>query len=45
MTTPQLLLRCLREGIDEVRVPPEVAARARRAVAAMVAVGEPGAGE
>ncbi len=45
MNTPQLLLRCLREGRDEVRVPPEVAARARRAVEAMVALGEPGAGE
>ena len=36
MTTPAALLRCLREGITEVTVDPEVAARARRAVEAMV---------
>ncbi len=39
MTTPAALLRCLRDGVTEVRVPPEVAARARRAVQAMVAAG------
>lgn len=43
MTTPRALLRCLREGVDEVRVDPEVAARARRAVEAMIAVGTPSA--
>jgi quinolinate synthase len=37
MTTPQALERCLRDGVTEVRVDPEIAARARRAVAAMIA--------
>ncbi|HET7328920.1 MAG TPA: quinolinate synthase NadA [Nocardioidaceae bacterium] len=45
MTTPELLLRCLREGRDEIDVPADVAARARRAVERMVAVGTPGGGE
>jgi quinolinate synthase len=45
MTTPERLLRCLREGREEVHVDPDVAARARRAVEAMVALGEPGSGE
>ena len=45
MTTPERLLRCLREGRDEVHVDPTVAARARRAVEAMVALGESGCGE
>jgi quinolinate synthase len=39
MTTPAALLRCLREGITEVTVDPEVAGRARRAVEAMVTTG------
>jgi quinolinate synthase len=39
MTTPAALLRCLREGITEVTVEPDVAARARRAVQAMITVG------
>jgi quinolinate synthase len=39
MTTPDTLLRCLREGIAEVNVPPEVARRARRAVQAMLVTG------
>jgi quinolinate synthase len=43
MTTPTTLLRCLREGVDEVLVAPEVAARARRAVQAMISVGTPSA--
>ncbi|HUY49600.1 MAG TPA: quinolinate synthase NadA [Streptosporangiaceae bacterium] len=43
MTTPDVLLRCLREGVAEVRVAPEVADRARRAVQAMIAVGSPSA--
>jgi quinolinate synthase len=42
MTTPAVLLRCLREGVEEVRVAPDVARRARRAVQAMVAVGGSG---
>jgi quinolinate synthase len=41
MTTPDTLLRCLAEGVEEVQVPPGVAARARRAVQAMIAVGTP----
>ncbi len=45
MTTPELLVRALREGRDEVRVPAEVAARARRAVERMIAIGSPGSGE
>ena len=43
MTTPAALLRSLREGVHEVVVDPDVAARARRAVEAMVAVGVPSA--
>lgn len=39
MTTPQVLLNCLREGTTEVNVEPETARRARRAVEAMIAVG------
>jgi quinolinate synthase len=42
MTTPASLLRCLRDGTTEVQVPPGIAARARRAVQAMIAA--PGAG-
>jgi quinolinate synthase len=43
MTTPSALVRCLREGVTEVHVDPGVAARARRAVTAMVSVGSPSA--
>jgi quinolinate synthase len=39
MTTPAALLRCLREGVTEVTVAPDVASRARRAVQAMLAAG------
>jgi quinolinate synthase len=39
MTTPATLLRCLREGVTEVTVAPEVASRARRAVQAMLTAG------
>ena len=45
MTTPQLLLDCLRTGRDEVTVDPQIAARARTAVERMVAIGTPGSGE
>jgi quinolinate synthase len=45
MTTPELLVRCLREGRDEVVVPAETAVRARRAVEKMIALGAPGGGE
>ena len=41
MTTPESLLRCLRDGTTEVHVPADVAARARRAVQAMVEIGGP----
>jgi len=43
MVTPEVLLRCLREGTTEVDVDPAVAVRARRAVEAMIAVGTPSA--
>jgi quinolinate synthase len=43
MTTPATLLRCLRDGVEEVQVAPEIADRARRAVQAMIAVGSPSA--
>jgi quinolinate synthase len=39
MITAQTLETCLRDGVTEVRVDPEVAVRARRAVEAMIAVG------
>lgn len=41
MTTPEVLLRCLRDGTEEVHVAPDVAARARRAVDAMLGLGTP----
>jgi quinolinate synthase len=41
MSTPEKLLRALREGRDEVTVDPGIAARARAAVEAMVAIGTP----
>jgi quinolinate synthase len=41
MNTPEKLLRALREGRDEVTVDPDIAARARSAVEAMVALGTP----
>jgi quinolinate synthase len=42
MITPQLLLRSLREGRDEVTIAPEVAAPARRAVERMLAISPAG---
>ena len=45
MTTPELLLRALREGRDEITVPADVAAKARRSVERMIAIGNPGSGE
>ena len=45
MITPEKLLRALREGRDEVRVDPELAARGRAAVQRMIEIGRPGAGE
>jgi quinolinate synthase len=44
MTTPASLLRCLREGITEVTVEPDVARRARRAVEAMLMPASPSIG-
>jgi quinolinate synthase len=41
MSTPEKLLRALREGRDEVTVDPAIAALARAAVEAMVAIGTP----
>jgi quinolinate synthase len=45
MNTPELLLRALVEGRDEVTVPDDVAVRARRSVERMIAIGAPGGGE
>jgi quinolinate synthase len=45
MTTPAALLRCLRDGVEEVHVAPDVADRARQAVQAMIAVGSPSAAQ
>lgn len=45
MITPEKLLRCLRDGTDEVDVDPEVAQRARGALEAMISIGSPGSGE
>jgi quinolinate synthase len=45
MITPGAVLRALREGRDEVRVGPEIAARARGAVQRMIEIGRPGGGE
>ncbi|SFS33537.1 quinolinate synthase NadA [Saccharopolyspora flava] len=45
MITPAALLRCLREGADEVHVPTGVADRARASVERMIAIGKPGGGE
>ncbi|MFC3456521.1 quinolinate synthase NadA [Amycolatopsis speibonae] len=45
MITPAALLRCLREGKDEVLVDHETAERARGAVQRMIEIGQPGGGE
>ncbi|HEX7661185.1 MAG TPA: quinolinate synthase NadA [Pseudonocardiaceae bacterium] len=45
MITAEKLLRCLREGRDEVHVDPDIAARARQAVRRMISIGKPGGGE
>jgi quinolinate synthase len=45
MITPDLLVRCLREGRDEVSIPDDVADAARRAVQRMITLGSPGGGE
>jgi quinolinate synthase len=41
MITPAKLLRSLRDGTDEVTVPPDIAERARRSVERMIAIGTP----
>ena len=41
MITPEKLLRSLRDGVDEVTVDPQIAARARQAVERMIAIGTP----
>ena len=45
MTTPEILLRSLRDGTTEVIVEPDIAESARRAVEAMIAVGTSASGE
>ncbi|AWB84711.1 quinolinate synthase NadA [Corynebacterium liangguodongii] len=45
MITPAALLRCLREGKDEVDVPAHIADKARASLEAMISIGEPGGGE
>jgi len=45
MITPAALLRCLREGRDEVHVDPDVAERGRTAVRRMIEIGTPAGGE
>jgi len=45
MITPSALLRCLREGRDEVFVDVDVAEKARKSVERMIAIGNPGSGE
>ena len=45
MITPPKLLRALREEREQVTVDPSIAARARRAVERMIAIGDPGSGE
>ncbi|MEV0681383.1 quinolinate synthase NadA [Actinosynnema sp. NPDC050436] len=45
MITPTALLRCLREGRDEVHVDLATAERARGAVQRMIEIGKPGGGE
>ncbi|RSD22944.1 quinolinate synthase NadA [Amycolatopsis eburnea] len=45
MITPAALLRCLRDGLDEVHVDLETAARAKAPVQRMIEIGQPGGGE
>jgi quinolinate synthase len=45
MITPDLVLRSLREGQDEVTLDADIAAHARRAVERMIDIGAPGRGE
>jgi quinolinate synthase len=45
MITPAALLRCLREGLDEVHVDLETASRAKASVQRMIEIGQPGGDE
>ena len=45
MITPEKLVACLREMKDDVTVPEDVAAKARRSLERMIAIGNPGSGE
>jgi quinolinate synthase len=45
MITPAALLRCLRDGADEVHVDLDIADRARGAVQRMIEIGRPGGAE
>lgn len=45
MITPAALLRCLREGADEVHVAPGTAERGRASVERMITIGNAGGGE
>ncbi|HEY3732686.1 MAG TPA: quinolinate synthase NadA [Streptosporangiaceae bacterium] len=45
MITPDVLLRCLQRGEDEVHVAPAVADRARASVRKMISIGHPGGAE
>jgi quinolinate synthase len=45
MITPAALLRCLREGKDEVTLDRDAADAARRSVQRMIEIGNPGSGE
>jgi quinolinate synthase len=45
MITPAALLRCLRDGLDEVLVDADIADRARGAVQRMIEIGRPGGAE
>jgi quinolinate synthase len=45
MITPERLVRCLREGRDEITLSPDIVTPARRAVERMIAIGTPGGGE
>ncbi|MDK8794702.1 quinolinate synthase NadA [Corynebacterium sp. MSK041] len=45
MITPGKLVACLREMKDDVTVPEDVAAKARRSLERMIAIGNPGSGE
>lgn len=44
MITPAKVIRALREGIEEVTVAPDIAARARASVEKMIAIGNPSKG-